>query len=156
LLLGFLTGVALSGVMHGEVRWSDPVVWSSSVLAAWMSLVAGFSFFYRPARQGKKVAYLTLATFVVLVFTLAALLIDPQHGTPRSQRRDRNAEFGMRNAECYEERTKCATRASEYAVLSTQYWMQNAGQASLRYSPHHAYCLLPTACCLLPTLRRCA
>lgn len=88
LLLGFLTGVALSTVMHGEIRWSEPVVWSSTVLAGWMSAVALFSFLYRPARQGKKVAYLTLATFCVLVFTLAALLIDPRHGTQRDESRN--------------------------------------------------------------------
>ncbi len=80
LIGGFLTGVMLSKFRHGEVRWSDPVVWSSSALAAWMLAAATFNLVYKPARQGKKVAYLTVATFVLVVVTLAALLFDPRHG----------------------------------------------------------------------------
>jgi ABC-type transport system involved in cytochrome c biogenesis permease subunit len=74
LLAGVATGMVLSGLAHGAVWWSDPVVWSSSLLAAWMVVVAVFNFTYKPARQGRKVAYLTVATFVFLLLTLVALL----------------------------------------------------------------------------------
>ncbi len=77
---GFLSGVLLSRFKYGGVRWSDPVVLSSSVLAAWMVAAATFNLVYKPARQGRKVAYLTLATFVMVALTLTALLFDPRHG----------------------------------------------------------------------------
>ena len=41
-----------------------------------------FSLAYRPAREGRKVAYLTVASFLFLVLTLAMLLSgQTQHGT---------------------------------------------------------------------------
>jgi hypothetical protein len=80
LIGGFLSGALLSRIKYGEVRWSDPVVWSSSVLAAWMVTAGAFNLVYKPARQGRKVAYLTLATFVLVALTLAAMLMDPHHG----------------------------------------------------------------------------
>ncbi len=83
LIGGFLSGVLLSKIKYGEVWWSDPVVLSSSALAAWMLAAATFNLVYKPARQGKKVAYLTLATFVLVVVTLTALVLDPRHGRPR-------------------------------------------------------------------------
>ncbi len=80
LLGGFFTGVALSRGRHGEVYWSDPVVWTSSALVGWMVLAAAFNLLYKPARHGRKVAYITLATFVFLAVVLAALLLEPGSG----------------------------------------------------------------------------
>ncbi len=77
---GFVTGLVLSTLRHNEIRWSDPVVLVSTGLVAWMTASSLFSLFYKPARVGQKVAYLTLASFVFLVLTLAALLYDPRHG----------------------------------------------------------------------------
>ena len=50
--------------------WTDPVVLSSGALFAWVSAATVFESFYKPARQGKKVAYLTLASFVFLGLVL--------------------------------------------------------------------------------------
>lgn len=77
---GFVIGLFLSSLRYGEVRWTDPVVLGSSGLVAWMLASSLFSLFYKPARTGKKVAYLTLASFVFLVLTLTAFLLDPHHG----------------------------------------------------------------------------
>ncbi len=79
LLCGFGSGLMLSKLAHNAVSWSDPVVWSSSLLAAWMAVVAVFNFAYKASRQGRKVAYLTIATFVFLVWTLASLLVGHDH-----------------------------------------------------------------------------
>jgi ABC-type transport system involved in cytochrome c biogenesis permease subunit len=81
LLGGFGTGLVLSRLAHGAIWWTDPVVWSSTILSAWMIAVAVFNFTYKPARQGRKVAYLTLGTFLFLAMTLGALLAGHQHGT---------------------------------------------------------------------------
>ena len=70
----------LSRLEHGAIWWTDPVVWSSTLLSAWMVVVAVFNFAYKPARQGRKVAYLTMGTFLFLAMTLGALLVGHQHG----------------------------------------------------------------------------
>lgn len=82
LLIGFGTGLMLSYLTHGAVWWTDPVVWNATLLAAWMVVVAVFNFAYKPARQGRKVAYLTLGTFLFLAMTLGGLLVGHQHGGP--------------------------------------------------------------------------
>jgi hypothetical protein len=82
LLGGFAFGLALSWRTHAAIWWSDPVVWSSSLLAMWMMTAMTFNLAYKPARQGRKVAYLTVATFLFVVVSLTALLLDPRHGRP--------------------------------------------------------------------------
>jgi hypothetical protein len=83
LVLGFLAGVVSNLVNDALVSWSDPVVWSSAVLCVWMVVVALFQALYKPARTGRKVAYLTVASFLLLVAILALIkLADPTHGGP--------------------------------------------------------------------------
>jgi len=82
-LCGFAAGLVLSRIAHGRVWWTDPVVWTSTILCAWMAVMAIFNFSYKPARQGRKVAYLTVGTFVFLAMTLGALLIGHNHGGTR-------------------------------------------------------------------------
>jgi ABC-type uncharacterized transport system permease subunit len=79
---GFVSGLLLNLVNRsahpGEaLPWSDPMIWSSGLLLAWMLAAAAFSRLYRPARQGRKVAYLTVASFVFLVAVLAVQLAMP-------------------------------------------------------------------------------
>ncbi|HWB09325.1 MAG TPA: cytochrome C assembly protein [Pirellulales bacterium] len=86
LAAGFVSGLLLNLVNRsarpGEaLPWSDPMIWSSGLLSAWMLAAAAFSLLYRPARQGRKVAYLTVASFVFLVAVLAVQLALPTlHG----------------------------------------------------------------------------
>lgn len=89
LLCGFATGLMLSKRTHGVVYWSDPVVWSSSLLAVWMIVVAVFNFSYKPARQGRKVAYLTFGSFLFLAMTLGALLAGHDPGSREQAEKDR-------------------------------------------------------------------
>ncbi|HEX7380490.1 MAG TPA: hypothetical protein VF278_25475 [Pirellulales bacterium] len=91
LAIGFLSGLVLNLVNHSEhpgesVPWTDPVIWSSGILLAWMLAAALFSAAYRPARQGRKVAYLTVASFVFLAAVLGFQLAAPSvHGVPTRQ-----------------------------------------------------------------------
>ncbi len=78
-LCGFASGLVLSWLNDKTVSWGDPAVWTTSVLAVWMLVAATFNLVYRPARQGRKVAYLTLATFVFLVCSLGSLLVEQSH-----------------------------------------------------------------------------
>jgi len=86
--VGVLSGVILnliqSGRHGGGLPWSDPFVLSTWIMFGWLLLCAVVSVFYKPARQGRKVAYLTLVSFVFLVIALGTgLFLDTQHGGPR-------------------------------------------------------------------------
>ncbi len=90
--IGFLAGVILNVLDRGgtgELPWTDPVIWSSALMFAWLLAAAAFNALYRPARRGRKVAYLTIVSFVFLIVTLSMfLLIANQHG---GQHRAQNA-----------------------------------------------------------------
>jgi ABC-type uncharacterized transport system permease subunit len=84
--LGFASGLVMSlGVHRGEAAyelWNDPVVWSLAAMLLWLIAAEVFRLVYPAARRGRKVAYLTLASFVFLVIALASLmLVDTVHGS---------------------------------------------------------------------------
>lgn len=72
--LGLLSGIAVNAINRQSgttvLSWSDPVVWSSAVLFVWLVAVSVFSLVYRPARQGRKVAYLVVASFAFLLIEI--------------------------------------------------------------------------------------
>jgi ABC-type uncharacterized transport system permease subunit len=84
--LGFASGVILSFLKHrGELHyslWTDPVVISLAVMTLWLVTAEVFRLVYPAARRGRKVAYLTLASFGFLIIALVSLmLLDTVHGT---------------------------------------------------------------------------
>jgi ABC-type uncharacterized transport system permease subunit len=88
--LGFISGVVISIAKHrGEATyalWTDPVVLSLAAMMLWLVAAEVFRLVYPAARQGRKVAYLTLASFVFLVIALTSFtLLDNIHG-PKSGR----------------------------------------------------------------------
>jgi hypothetical protein len=87
---GFLSGAVLNLVNHrrdlDELPWNDPVIWSSALLLVWLVAATVFSTIYKPAQQGRKVAYLTVASFLFLVLSLAIrILLPTAHSAPRWQ-----------------------------------------------------------------------
>ena len=83
--LGFVSGLAMSVVTHRDQPayelWTDPVVLSLAAMLLWLVAAEVFRLVYPAARRGRKVAYLTLASFVFLVIALASLmLLDTVHG----------------------------------------------------------------------------
>jgi len=97
--LGLVAGIVLNAVeARGQgpgVPWSDSVVISSAILLVWLLAASLFEWLYKPAQQGRKVAYLTVASFLFLALVMAMLLAGgSQHGRPR-----RNAEFRIQNSE---------------------------------------------------------
>ncbi len=83
LALGLLAGSALNIVRQskqtGTISWGDPVVLSSSALFLWLAISTFFESFYNPAREGRKVAFITLVSFVFLSLVLC-LVLSGQHG----------------------------------------------------------------------------
>ena len=54
-------------------------------MLVWLLAASIFSAVYRPARQGQKVAYLTVVSFIFLAFALGALLVGgSEHGKSRT------------------------------------------------------------------------
>jgi ABC-type uncharacterized transport system permease subunit len=83
--IGFGSGVVLSAITHRanaeHTLWADPVVISSAAMLGWLVAAEVFRWVYPAARQGRKVAYLTLASFVFLVVTVISFaLVDTAHG----------------------------------------------------------------------------
>jgi ABC-type transport system involved in cytochrome c biogenesis permease subunit len=80
--IGFLAGIILNLIGgRTQLPWTDPVVWSSGLMLAWLVAAALFNAIYKPARHGRKVAYLTIVSFVFLAVVLGMLLlVDTQHG----------------------------------------------------------------------------
>ena len=75
----YLLNRALAG---GALPLSSQQDWY--LVAAWLVICAGASMFYRPVCGGRKVAYLTVASFAFLLFALGAgLFANSRHGSPR-------------------------------------------------------------------------
>ncbi len=93
---GFLTGVISRLAQTSEqphhpvgVPWTDPVVLSLGGMIAWLILAEVFRLVYPAARQGRKVAYLTVAAFVFLLLALGAMTLqDSVHSMPPSSTSD--------------------------------------------------------------------
>lgn len=73
--VGLFSGVALNMDPNGAsaIEWTDPTILSSGGLFLWLAAAAIFELLYKPARVGRKVAYLTMASFVFLAFVLSAV-----------------------------------------------------------------------------------
>ncbi len=77
LAIGLISGVILNLLRQSAatgVEWTDPVVLSSGLLFIWLACMTTFESVYKPARQGRKVAYLTLASFLFLLLALGLVL----------------------------------------------------------------------------------
>ena len=100
--VGVLSGMVLNLINTGNeaarLGWNDPVVLSTWLMFLWLLASVVAIAVYRPARQGRKVAYLTVASFVFLVIMLTAgLLMDSRHW---GRGEERNDECRMMNDEC--------------------------------------------------------
>jgi len=84
---GLIAGVVLNLINH-RVPWTEPLVITSGVLLLWLIVAMLFEYLYKPAREGRKVAYLTIASFVFLGLVLCTVFFDftTSHGqaTPKN------------------------------------------------------------------------
>jgi ABC-type uncharacterized transport system permease subunit len=74
---GFLTGVITRLAQGGHIdrfSWTDPVVLSLAAMTVWLLAAEAFRLLYPAARQGRKVAFLTVAAFVFLLLVFAAVM----------------------------------------------------------------------------------
>ncbi len=81
IMIGLFSGIIINKLKN-VVAWDDMVVISSSVLLLWLIVVSVFEMLYRPARQGKKIAYLTIASFFFLIMVLCFVIFGQHAETP--------------------------------------------------------------------------
>ncbi len=104
--LGFASGLVMALATHrGDSKyalWTDPVVLSLAAMLLWLVVAEVFRLVYPAARRGRKVAYLTLASFVFLVIALASFtLLDNVHGATHPTTSDVDScNCGLRIADC--------------------------------------------------------
>jgi ABC-type uncharacterized transport system permease subunit len=99
-----LVGIAVaSGIVLNLLKqspgvlWKDPVVWVTLTMFGWLLLHVIIGAFYRPIRQGRKVAYLTLVSFVFLVLALVGMFASTKHGGGAVKK---NEESQISNRNC--------------------------------------------------------
>lgn len=88
IVLGLGAGIVMNLIRtagKGFVPWTDPVVISSGVLVAWLLAATIFELTYKPAQQGRKVAYLTVANFVFLAIVLTMLATGSSEHAPQKE-----------------------------------------------------------------------
>lgn len=100
---GFLTGLLLVWTRKHEVLaatggslWSDPVVISLGGMLGWLLAAEVFRQIYPAARRGRKVAYLTLASFGFLVITLTAMTLTNDVHQPNAKVAEHKAVHSAR------------------------------------------------------------
>lgn len=86
LAIGLLSGIIINIQRHAGseagIPWTNAAILSSAALFMWLIATSIFEYVYRPARQGQKIAYLTIASFVFLAFVLTFVILgDHASGT---------------------------------------------------------------------------
>lgn len=104
--VGILAGVVLNLINYerqlSRLPWNDPLVLSTLGLFGWLVLSTAVGVVYKPTRQGRKVAYLTVVSFVFLVVALGiGMSVVTEHsGTSVDWERGRSGEGETRRAFC--------------------------------------------------------
>ena len=98
--VGVLSGLNLNLINYHRnehaLPWSDPLVLATMGMFVWLLISVGVGAVYRPARAGRKVAYLTVVSFVFLVIALSVMLfMNTQHGGAKGAR-ERGEATGVR------------------------------------------------------------
>lgn len=86
--MGLVAGVVMNAIRQARdtqaVPWTDPVIVTSCGLLAWLVAAVTFEILYKPAQQGRKVAYLTIASFAFVVVALIFVVnSNSQHAAPK-------------------------------------------------------------------------
>ncbi len=85
LAVGVAAGMILNLIRRSgpgdRLPWHDPFVLATLVMLVWLLLAVVVGGLYKPAARGRKVAYLTVVSFILLVLALGAgLVLNTQHG----------------------------------------------------------------------------
>ncbi|MFH1919000.1 MAG: cytochrome c biogenesis protein CcsA [Planctomycetota bacterium] len=170
---GIFSGMVLNRIQHGgeseRLTWNDPVVLSTLVMFLWLVVSAGIRLFYKPAREGRRVAFLTIVSFVFLVVALALMLFGAtRHGGPKRDGGKQTREGSGLRVQGSEVRVQgsgfrvqgfAPSRFPQTAGPGPLYLLDSAHPALCEHSLSptnrspflNIRCPLPTAYCPLPT-----
>ncbi len=94
--VGVVSGIIMKVIKdRSGVPWTDPVVLSSGLMLGWLVAAMVLGSRYRPARHGRKVAYLTIVSFLFLLIALG-VFIQTQHGGGEPESEVGRQEPGVR------------------------------------------------------------
>ena len=82
--VGLFSGMAMHLNRSGLIVWTDRGILLSCILFLWLVIASLFESLYKPARRGRKIAYLTLASFGFLVVAMVGLFTS-NHGATTEQ-----------------------------------------------------------------------
>lgn len=102
--VGIMAGVILNMIYSRsdgtQLDWTDPVVLATILMFCWITISGGVSALYKPAREGRKVAYLTVLSFVFLICLLAiGFFFDTEHRKLKVEHQDTPAATSSRQSE---------------------------------------------------------
>ena len=84
LVVGLLTGIIVNIIRYTQaevsIAWSEPTVLGGGLLLVWIVAALLLNWRYKPARRGRRVAYLTMANFGLLAIVLCLVLVS-QHAS---------------------------------------------------------------------------
>jgi hypothetical protein len=134
--IGVLAGMVLNRINVGgeALPWSDPVILSTWLMFFWLLAANVVGVAYRPARQGHRVAYFTVVTFVFLAIMLAVGLLTQSRHWGRGEWRVESGEGKVKSGEWrveIEEQTRC----SLLLVPSATFFLQFDSALSTLHSP---------------------
>jgi ABC-type uncharacterized transport system permease subunit len=76
-----VSGIVLNRLSGNTVPWSNPVTLGTVAMFAWLLLHVIIGAFYRPIRRGRKVAYLTMVSFIFLIaLVVLVVFVNTKHG----------------------------------------------------------------------------
>ena len=112
--MGLVSGVTINmlhrnGIDGPAIAWSSPVIWSSATLFIWLLVVVIINFLYKPAQQGRKVAYLVVSSFLFLMLELGLVWM-VGHATGH--------EYGKINSTTAKLQTQLPTRVQQTTRMS--------------------------------------
>lgn len=93
--IGLVSGVVMNLNRWGEIPWNDRGIMLSGVLFAWLASATMVEFLYAPASRGRKVAYLTLASFGFLVLAMSGVLTTAHGGKAAEAEVNRTSDDGI-------------------------------------------------------------
>lgn len=98
--IGVASGVVLNVISHSgsssRLPWNDPLILATVAMFVWLAVSVAGGALYKPAFQGRKVVYLTMASFLALLLALAVgLFFQTDHWGKRARPDDSPVQRGV-------------------------------------------------------------
>jgi len=106
LAVGLFAGVMLNWINYQQhvppLPWSDPLVMTTLAMFWWLLVALVLAVWYRPADEVRKVAFITIISFIFLLTALAALLLmNTSHGRNRNPWQEQSGQAPQVSVEPY-------------------------------------------------------